>query len=204
VQEANSSADQLHDDSGNGMCTPEREHLPCLRPGCGHVRKVDFLHASTRSARASGRLAILTAQEIEALYGLPRFTEEERQLYFDLSPGEQAAVAAVQTAVAAVHVTLQLGYFKASHRFFVYTREVVLPDLDHIRRRYFPHLALDAITMLSKPTRLAQQHVILDLFAYRLCDAAAKAALEQKAQRTAMLPGAAHLPAARDVGDPDQ
>jgi len=81
---------------------------------------------------------------------------------------------------------------------------VVLPDLDHIRRRYFPHLALDAITMLSKPTRLAQQHVILDLFAYRLCDAAAKAALEQKAQRTAMLPGAAHLPAARDVGDPDQ
>jgi len=60
-----------------------------------------LLHASKRSshaARASGRLAILTAQEIAALYGLPRFTEEERQLYFDLSPRERAAVAAVQTA----------------------------------------------------------------------------------------------------------
>jgi len=44
VQEANSSADQLHDDSGNGICAPEQEHLPCFRPGCGQVRKVDFLH----------------------------------------------------------------------------------------------------------------------------------------------------------------
>jgi len=137
--------------------------------------------------RTSGRLAILTAQEIEALYGLPRFTEEERQLYFDLSLQEQAAVAAVRTAVAAVHLTLQLGYFEASRRFFVYTREAVLPDLEHIRRRYFPQLDLDAITVLTKPTRLAQQQVILDLFAYRLCDTTAKAALEHKTQRAAML-----------------
>jgi len=119
---------------------------------------VYFLHSpkrSSRAARASGRLAILTAQEIEEFYGLPRFTEEERQLYFDLSSGERATVEAVQMAVAAVHVALQLGYFKASHRFFVYTREAVLPDLEHIRRRYFPQLDLDAITVLSKPTRLA-------------------------------------------------
>jgi len=91
----------------------------------------------------------------------------------------------VQTAVAAVHLTLQLGYFKASHRFVVYTREAVLPDLEHIRQRYFPQLDLDTIAVLSKPTRLAQQQVILNLFDYRLGDAAAKAALEQKAQRSA-------------------
>jgi len=159
-------------------------------PGGRGARKVYFLHSSKRSspaARASGRLAILTAQEIEDLDGLPRFTEEERQLYVDLSPGERATVEAMQMAVAAVHVTLHLGYFKASHRFFVYTREAVLPALEHIRRRYFPHLDLDAITVLSKPTRLAQQHVILGLCDERLCDAAAKAALEQKAQRAALL-----------------
>jgi len=80
-----------------------------------------------------------------------------------------------------------MNHFKASHRFFVYTREAVLPDLEHIRRRYFPHLDLDAITVLSKLTRLAQQQVILGLCDYRLCDAAAKAALEQKAQRAALL-----------------
>jgi len=178
-----------YDYSSSFRATPCRDQSHGGLGGRG-AQKVYLLHASKRSARAaraSGRLAILTAQEIEALYGLPRFTEEERQLYFDLSPGEQAAVETVQTAVAAVHVTLQLGYFKASHRFFVYTREAVLPDLEHIRQRYFPQLDLDAITVLSKPTRLAQQQVILDLFDYRLCDAAAKAALEQKAQRAAML-----------------
>jgi hypothetical protein len=32
------------------------------------------------------RLSILTAQEVDDLYGLPRFTEDDRRLYFDLSP----------------------------------------------------------------------------------------------------------------------
>ncbi len=176
-------------DCSSSFRATERRRQGYGEPGGRGAQKVYLLHSSTRSlraARASGRLAILTAQEIEELYGLPRFTEEERQLYFNLSPREQAAVNAVQTAVAAVHLTLQLGYFKASHRFFVYTREAVLPDLEHIRRRSFPQIDLDAITVLSKPTRLAQQQVILDLFDYRLCDGAAKAALEQKAQRAAM------------------
>jgi len=77
----------------------------------------------------SRRLAILSAQEIADLYGVPRFTEDDRRLYFDLSPGERAAVDAVHTTSAAVHLTLQLGYFKASRRFFVYAREAVLDDL---------------------------------------------------------------------------
>jgi hypothetical protein len=33
----------------------------------------------------SHRLAILTTREIDELYGLPRFTDDERRLYFDLS-----------------------------------------------------------------------------------------------------------------------
>jgi hypothetical protein len=38
------------------------------------------------------RLAILSTREITELYGLPRFTDEERRLYFDLSEPERAAV----------------------------------------------------------------------------------------------------------------
>src|SRR5258705_10303620 len=34
----------------------------------------------------SRRLAILTTREINELYGLPCFTDEERCIYFDLSP----------------------------------------------------------------------------------------------------------------------
>ena len=42
----------------------------------------------------SRRLAILTASEIHDLYGLPCFTEQERCIYFDLSPAEHDAVSA--------------------------------------------------------------------------------------------------------------
>jgi len=43
-------------------------------------------------ASDSRRLSILTAQEIGELYGLPRFTEDDRRLYFDLSPTERELV----------------------------------------------------------------------------------------------------------------
>ena len=148
------------------------------------------LHASsgpTPQAPGALRLTILTAQEVAEIYDLPCFTEEDRQIYFDLSPQEQAAVEAVQTHAAAIHLALQIGYFKASYRFFVYRREDVRADLEYLRWRYFPQLDASAMKLLSKPTRLAQQRVILDLFGYRLCDAAAKEALEQKMRRTALL-----------------
>jgi hypothetical protein len=50
-----------------------------------------------------------------------------------------------------------------------------------------PFRDIAEIKTLSKPTRLEQQQVVLKLFGYRLCDAAAKAELEQKAQRVARL-----------------
>ena len=135
----------------------------------------------------SRRLSILTAQEIDALYGLPRFTEDDRRLHFDLSPTERDLVDGVRTMSAAVHLILQLGYFKAKCQLFVFAREAVMGDLEHILRRYFPARDIAEIKVLSKPTRLEQQQIILKLFGYRLCDAAAKAELEQKAQRVAQL-----------------
>ena len=44
----------------------------------------------------SRRLSILTGDEIEDLYGLPTFTEEERSRYFDLSPSEAEALGNVR------------------------------------------------------------------------------------------------------------
>ena len=40
-------------------------------------------------------LSILTAQEIDDLYGLPRFTGDDRRLYFDLSASEHESVNAI-------------------------------------------------------------------------------------------------------------
>jgi hypothetical protein len=93
-------------------------------------------------AANSRRLSILTASEVDDLYGLPRFTEDDRQLYVELSPAERKAVDGVHTTSAAVHLVLQLGYFKAKRRFFAYEPAAVLDDLQHILRRYFPRARL--------------------------------------------------------------
>jgi len=132
------------------------------------------------------RLSILTTKEIDALYGLPRFTAQERQIYFDLSPPERAAVEAHTPAVA-VHLTLQLGYFKAKRQFFLYDAEMVSEDIRYVRALYFPGKAFELLTPLSRPTGLAQQQTILTLFSYRRCDRAAREELEHKAQRIALL-----------------
>jgi hypothetical protein len=138
-------------------------------------------------ATDSRRLSILTAQEVDDLYGLPRFTEDDRRLYFALSPAERDLVDSVYTISVAVHLIVQLAYFKAKRQFFVYARETVKDDVGHVLHRYFPARDMADIKGLSKPTRLEQQQVILKLFGYQLCDATAKSELEQKAKRVAML-----------------
>jgi len=38
------------------------------------------------------RLKILGQDEIDEIYGLPRFSDEERELYFSLTPSEEVAI----------------------------------------------------------------------------------------------------------------
>ena len=76
-------------------------------------------------ASDSRRLSILTAQEIDDLYGLPRFSEDDRRLYFDLNPTERELVDGVFTLSVAVHLVLQLGYFKAKRQFYAYSVDEV-------------------------------------------------------------------------------
>lgn len=135
----------------------------------------------------SRRLTILSAEEIAALYDIPRFTDDDRRLYFDFSPAERDVVGRVHTASAAMHMALQLGYFKAKKRFFVYEPHQVADDIAHLARHLFPGKDFAKLKALSKPTRLEQQRIILDLFNYRAADQAAKLELEQKARRFAML-----------------
>ena len=105
-------------------------------------------------ATNSRRLSILTTQEIDDLFGLPSFTENDRRFFFDLNQAERDLVSSVYTISVAVHLILQLGYFKAKRQFFIYARGVVLADLEYIRRRYYPERDIAEIKMLSKPTRL--------------------------------------------------
>ncbi len=138
------------------------------------------------SSADSHRLVILNAQEIEELFGLPQFTESDRQLYFDLSVPELTALASRTTSVG-VYLALELGYFKAKRQFFTFEQGDVLSDLRYLLEQYFPGKSIESVKLPSRPTRIMNRQTILDLFGYRLCDATAKTELEQKAQRIATL-----------------
>src|ERR1700730_9621791 len=70
---------------------------------CGNSTQTD---TSLPSLGDSHRLSILTRQEIDDLYGLPRFTDEDRRVYFDLSELEQRAVHARTVSAAGMSTTL--------------------------------------------------------------------------------------------------
>jgi hypothetical protein len=132
-------------------------------------------------------LSILTAQEVDELYRLPRSIEADRGLYFDLSTAELKLVDDVVTLSVAGSPRSSAWILKAKRQFFVYGLQAVVDDLEHILRRHFSARYLSEINPLSKPTRLEQQRAILKLFDYRSCDAGAKKELEGKAQCVAML-----------------
>ena len=115
------------------------------------------------------RLTILTEKELQAVYGLPQFTDEERSLYFALAPLEKQQLEQLRNLTAAVYFILQLGYFKAKKQFFVFGLAEVFDDVGYILHRYFPTVAKLPTVTISKPTRLAQQAEILRLFDYQLC-----------------------------------
>jgi len=69
------------------------------------------------------QLPILSTNEIDDLYGLPRFTNADRDLFFQLSAPERAAVAAIRAVSVAVHLILQLGYSKTKRQFFTHYKD---------------------------------------------------------------------------------
>lgn len=135
----------------------------------------------------SHRLSILSDQEVEDLFGFPHLTDDERELYFQLSEPEKAAAGAIRTASVAAHLILELGYFKAKRQFFSFEAEDIEEDMRYVLASYFPEREIHDIKMPSRPTRALLQRTILELFKYSICGAQEKADIEAKAERIAML-----------------
>src|SRR6266581_2863751 len=130
------------------------------------------------------RLRILGEAEIDAIYGLPRLSDEERLEYFSLAPTEKMALYQLHSIQSRIYFLLQLGYFKSHHMFFVFGLPEVEADARYIQEQYFPSFQLTDLN-ITKVTRLKQQGVILALFNYRICDAKQRQALLAKACQAA-------------------
>ena len=134
------------------------------------------------------RLKILGQEEIEALYGRPRFSEEEREQYFALTPAEQKALDELGSIPSQITFILQLGYFKARRLFFVFSPQEAAADIQYIQAYYFPAFQAPDFTV-SKVTRLKQQRLILALCRYKFCDDRDRRHLETKAREAARVSG---------------
>ncbi len=112
------------------------------------------------------RLSILTSDEIQGLFGILSLSPEERDTYFSLDPGETQLFESLRLPNTQLLFLLQLGYFKVSHQFFVFSWQDISADRDYLLARYFPHKTPPGV-MPSKNTRLSQQKMILRCQRYR-------------------------------------
>lgn len=135
------------------------------------------------------RLRILGEDEIEALYGRPHFTYEERREYFSLSQPEQDFLQELRSVKSQIYCILQLGYFKAKHLFFTFDLSETEEDIDYILAQHFDNRTFDDLSAMNKRTRLKQQHFILALYNYRSCNAKERQQLEAKARQAVMVCG---------------
>jgi hypothetical protein len=91
-------------------------------------------------------------------------------LYFQLSIEEQKFLQKYRTPLTRVYFILQLAYFKLKQQFFVFNLNEVVEDVKYLQQVYFEEEDLPLKGIISKPIRLDQQQVILELMKYRIVD----------------------------------
>ena len=133
------------------------------------------------------QLTILSNKEIQQIYSLPKLQTQQQPIYLDLSIQEQELLASYRNPLTRIYFILQLGYFKFKQQFFVFDLSEVSGDVEYLEQTYFPHQALPKEGTISKPVRLAQQKVILDLMDYRLADETIRKQLFDRACELAMI-----------------
>ena len=136
------------------------------------------------ATRYKDRITILEDAEIEELYGRPRFTHDERVHYFALTPEERAVADGHYSLASRVLFILQAGYFKAKTLFFSFEIDEVADDVKHVLQQHYPQYHDAALkSAIVKQTRHAQQRKLLELYGYRACAGAERAALGAKADQ---------------------
>jgi len=141
--------------------------------------------ASMTTSDAAGtlrRLRILTDEEIEALYGHPCFSADDRADYFALTQVEQDLLRSFHGVSSQLAFLLQLGYFKAKQLFFPvrFEDEDVAADVSYLLSRYFPPNPPTALPP-NKRTLLRQHRLLLEHFGYRICTARERRDLARRA-----------------------
>lgn len=114
------------------------------------------------------------------LWGLPRFSQYNRDLFFSLTAPELEILDRLRSHRTNAHFLLQLGYFVPDSVFFRFEMSTVRDDLEYLRRRFLDNEPVPEIAV-SDHTRKHHVALILERFRHRLCGQQERLELEQRA-----------------------
>ena len=77
------------------------------------------------------RIHFLPDSSVNYYFGLPTFSDDDRQLFFDLSNDEKKVAESIRNLKSRIHFILMLGYFKAKTILFDLQSESVNHDDIH-------------------------------------------------------------------------
>ena len=118
----------------------------------------------------SGQLNILSEKERRQIYDLPKLKQKQRSFYLEFTLPEQELVRKYKSPTTRVYFLLQLAYFKFKQQFFIFNLNQVTKDVAYLQEAYFAGEVLPTEGVISKPARLTQQRVILELMNYQIAD----------------------------------
>jgi len=138
-----------------------------------------------------GRLHILTNDEIQDIFNLPNFTDEERLLYFALTKIELGVLNQSRSFASKLNFILQLGYFKFRRLFFTFELSDISDDIEFITRKYFAdeNPEIPTSPKIAVNTSLKHRRTIAELHNYQFCGRRERKMIERFARNAAKISG---------------
>ncbi|MCP3924561.1 MAG: Tn3 family transposase [Desulfobacterales bacterium] len=137
-------------------------------------------------ADSQKRIKILSDIQVQEIYAVPKFDEDERFIVFSLEDFEKKQIENLRMSSAKARFILMLGYFKSKQMFFPLDTKIMMPDIHHINARYFSSEVLDFSNITNK-TLIKYQNIIMEMFEFRYCKKSDRKKLELKAQKSASI-----------------
>lgn len=137
-----------------------------------------------RSSLKSNRLSILNKHEFDDLYGLPKFSKDDRVHFLALNDEEIAFLNRLLKPHLKAYFLLQLGFFKAKNRFFDIDLSKHYQDLRYIKL-HFLNGAQIATQQPNKNSKSRYRAKILELTGSQASDEKAKRATKKFAKTSA-------------------
>ena len=112
-------------------------------------------------------IKLLSKSEVSDIYDVPDFDDHERELYFAVDDNEAEILANLHTINTKIFFILQLGYFKAKHRFFKVNLKKANKDIAFINKKYYQNKV--AFTPITRERIYQQKKLILSYLKYQEC-----------------------------------